>query len=89
MTDDRQDRIRQRAHAIWENRGRPHGHDREHWDLATREVDAEDAAAKTAKTKKPARVAATSKPKATAKTSTAKASAAKKPVAKAKAKPAK
>jgi hypothetical protein len=81
MTDDRQDRIRQRAHAIWENRGRPHGHDREHWDQATREVDAEDA---TAKTKKPARVATTSKPKAAAKTSTAK-----KPVAKAKAKPAK
>ena len=70
MTDDRQDRIRQRAHAIWENRGRPHGQDREHWDQATREVDAEEAVAKT---KKPA--SAASKSKAAAKTSTAKASA--------------
>ena len=40
MSDDRQHRIRQRAHAIWESHGRPHGRDREHWDQATREVDA-------------------------------------------------
>jgi hypothetical protein len=77
MTDDRQHRIRQRAHAIWESHGRPHGADREHWDQATREIDAEDAAAK----KKPVRAAATAKPKAVAK-----APAAKKPAAKAKAK---
>ena len=53
MSDDRQHRIRQRAHAIWESHGRPHGADREHWEQATREIDAEDAAAK----KKPARAA--------------------------------
>jgi hypothetical protein len=80
MSDDRQHRIRQRAHAIWESHGRPHGHDRDHWDQATREIDAEDA-----KAKRPARAAAAavSKPKAPAK---AKAPAAKKPAAKAKAK---
>ncbi|WP_163361981.1 DUF2934 domain-containing protein, partial [Klebsiella aerogenes] len=27
MADERQERIRQRAHAIWEREGRPHGAD--------------------------------------------------------------
>jgi hypothetical protein len=81
MSDDRQHRIRQRAHAIWESHGHPHGSDREHWEQATREIDAEDAAAK----KKPAPAAA--KPKAAAAPKVApKAPAAKKPAAKAKAK---
>jgi len=62
MSDDRHNRIRQRAHAIWESQGRPHGADREHWDQATREIDAADA---TVAENKPARRAA--KPKAAAK----------------------
>jgi hypothetical protein len=74
MTDDRQDRIRQRAHAIWESHGRPDGADREHWEQATREIDAETSAPK----KKPARVAAAPKTKAPV----VKAPVAKKPVAK-------
>lgn len=79
MSDDRQHRIRQRAHAIWESQGRPHGHDRDHWDQATREIDAED--------KQPARAAAAANPKAAAKPKAApKAPAAKKPAAKAKTK---
>jgi hypothetical protein len=83
MSDDRQHRIRQRAHAIWERQGHPHGSDREHWEQATREIDAEDAAAK----EKPARAAAAAKPKAVAKPAAApKAPAAKKPATKAKAK---
>lgn len=83
MTEDKQHRIRQRAHAIWESRGHPHGHDRDHWEQATREIDAEDAAAK----KKPARAAAAAKPAAVAKPkATPKAPAAKKPAAKTKAK---
>ncbi|HEY6630196.1 MAG TPA: DUF2934 domain-containing protein [Rhizobiaceae bacterium] len=83
MTDDRQHRIRQRAHAIWESRGRLHGHDRDHWDEATREVDAEDAAAK----KNPVRVAAAAKPKAVSKpAAVAKGPAAKKPGVRAKTK---
>jgi hypothetical protein len=39
--DDRDERIRQRAHEIWEREGRPHGLEQEHWDRATREIDAE------------------------------------------------
>jgi hypothetical protein len=34
-------RIRDRAYAIWEREGRPQGRDREHWEQATREIDAE------------------------------------------------
>jgi hypothetical protein len=57
MATDRQERIRHRAHEIWERQGRPHGSDQQHWDEATREIDAEDAA-----TKKPAARAGVSKP---------------------------
>jgi hypothetical protein len=58
------ERIRQRAHAIWEREGRPHGRDQEHWDRAEKEVVAEDAAAeKPAKAPAKPRVA---KPKAAA-----------------------
>ncbi|RUW05287.1 DUF2934 domain-containing protein, partial [Mesorhizobium sp. M1A.F.Ca.IN.022.05.2.1] len=32
MTDDRQERIRRRAHEIWEQAGRPEGAHMEHWD---------------------------------------------------------
>ena len=74
MTDDRQERIRQRAHAIWEKAGRPQGAHQQHWDQATAEIDGEDAKPKpkaaksaTARTKagpKPAAAAKASKPKA-------------------------
>jgi hypothetical protein len=77
--DDRHHRIRQRAHAIWEAQGRPHGLDREHWDQATRDIDAADAVA----AKKPARAAAAAKPKAAAKSKAAAKAPAKKPAAKA------
>jgi hypothetical protein len=36
---DREERIRQRAHALWEQEGRPHGRDREHWERARYEVE--------------------------------------------------
>lgn len=74
MSDDKQDRIRQRAHAIWEGQGRPEGQDREHWAQATREIEAEETAKK-----KPA---AKSAPKV--KAPAAKTPAAKKPAGKAK-----
>lgn len=32
------ERIRERAHAIWEGRGRPHGEDMDHWLLAEMDV---------------------------------------------------
>lgn len=44
MQDDREARIRHRAHAIWEKEGRPEGRDREHWERATAEVEAEERA---------------------------------------------
>ncbi|MER8408865.1 MULTISPECIES: DUF2934 domain-containing protein [unclassified Mesorhizobium] len=50
---DRQERIRQRAHAIWEQAGRPDGAHQQHWDQATAEIDAETAAPGTASRPKP------------------------------------
>jgi len=64
MTGDRDEQIRKRAHAIWEQEGRPSGsHDR-HWQQAESEI------AKAGK--KPA---AATKPKAAAKPKAAKAPA--------------
>ena len=41
MTPDRDERIRQRAHEIWERDGRPHGRHDEHWQRAREEIEAE------------------------------------------------
>lgn len=38
---DREERIRRRAHEIWEREGRPHGREQEHWDQAVQEIEAE------------------------------------------------
>ena len=40
--DDRKERIRQRAYAIWESEGRPEGEDRRHWERAERELAERD-----------------------------------------------
>lgn len=55
MTDDRHERIRQRAHEIWEQAGRPEGAHIEHWEQATAEIDG------AGKPKKPAKKAAAPK----------------------------
>lgn len=78
MTDDRHERIRQRAHEIWEQAGRPEGAHLDHWDQAAAEVDAagkpksakkvttaKAEKPKAAKAEKPAKAKAT-KPKAKA-----------------------
>ena len=65
MTDDRHERIRQRAHEIWEQAGRPEGAHMEHWDQATAEIDA--AGKPKAKSPKKAAAAKVEKPKAVAK----------------------
>ena len=39
MSDDREDRIRKRAHALWEQNGRPEGRHEEHWHQASQEDD--------------------------------------------------
>jgi hypothetical protein len=44
MPDDREARIRERAHRIWESEGRPDDRDQVHWEIATRIIDEEDAA---------------------------------------------
>jgi hypothetical protein len=40
---DREDRIRQRAHEIWEREGRPDGQAQGHWERAAQDLDREDA----------------------------------------------
>ncbi len=42
VTDDRQERIRQRAFELWEQAGRPEGDHEKHWHQAVREIEAED-----------------------------------------------
>jgi hypothetical protein len=41
MAMDREGRIRQLAHDIWEREGHPHGRDAEHWRMATEAYEAE------------------------------------------------
>jgi hypothetical protein len=41
--EDRMERIRARAHELWETNGREHGRDSEHWLQAEREIDAVEA----------------------------------------------
>lgn len=38
MTQDREHRTRERAHAIWEREGRPHGRHEDHWHQASQEI---------------------------------------------------
>jgi hypothetical protein len=42
MLDAREERIRARAHALWEADGKPEGRDREHWEQAAKLVDEEE-----------------------------------------------
>jgi hypothetical protein len=35
-------RIRERAHQIWEDQGRPEGRDQEHWSRAEQEINANE-----------------------------------------------
>ncbi|MBP1804634.1 DUF2934 domain-containing protein [Rubellimicrobium aerolatum] len=39
----RDDRVRERAHAIWESEGRPEGRHEEHWRRAVEEIDRDSA----------------------------------------------
>ncbi|TIM20362.1 MAG: DUF2934 domain-containing protein [Mesorhizobium sp.] len=69
MTDNRQERIRRRAHAIWERAGRPDGAHQQHWDQAAAEIDGEESRPKAKLAKSPAAAKDTkprdNKPKAT------------------------
>ena len=39
MDADKDERIKARAHQIWEDEGRPDGHHHDHWARAKREID--------------------------------------------------
>lgn len=60
MSTNREDRIRARAHELWEQEGRPEGAGERHWTQAANEVDADAArpAAKPAPKKAAAKPAA-------------------------------
>ena len=42
MSTITEEQIRERAHRIWMEEGCPHGRDVEHWEMAKRELQAED-----------------------------------------------
>ena len=39
MTDEREDKIRKRAYALWQQAGAPEGKPDDHWYQAEREID--------------------------------------------------
>jgi hypothetical protein len=39
---EREQRIRERAHHIWEREGQPDGQEPNHWERASREIDEEE-----------------------------------------------
>ena len=43
MRSDREERIKQRAYAIWQSEGHTHGKHEDHWHRAEREIAAEEA----------------------------------------------
>lgn len=85
MTDDRQERIRNRAHQIWQEEGQPAGQHERHWHQAAADIDREGATGKPTAAKKPTKKAtgagntkaAPNKAKAVTKTSKPKKAAAK------------
>lgn len=42
MSQEREEKIRERAYEIWRGEGRPAGREQDHWDRARREVDASE-----------------------------------------------
>ena len=40
--ESREERIRMKAHELWESDGRPEGQDRHHWEQAAKLIDEED-----------------------------------------------
>jgi hypothetical protein len=45
MIDDMEERIRQRAHQLWEQAGRPEGFAEQHWEQALGQITAENTGA--------------------------------------------
>ena len=61
MRSDREERIKERAYAIWLAEGRVHGNHQDHWRRAEREIAAEETAGEPAggATRRPSRARAT------------------------------
>ena len=64
MSDDVEERVRRRAHEIWEKAGRPEGQEEQHWAQALQEITAEDKAEPNLSTVAAGRMEATGSPKA-------------------------
>lgn len=80
MEDDRRERVRIRAHQIWESEGRPEGMHERHWAQAEKDVDEAGAGTVIQPAKKPAgATAAKSKAKGASPASTEKPKPATKP----------
>jgi hypothetical protein len=47
MNNNREEQIRERAHQIWEEEGRPQGREQEHWERAAREIEGREAGSET------------------------------------------
>lgn len=47
MTDDREQKIRERAYSLWEQNGGEHGRHEEHWHRAEADLDEDGASAPT------------------------------------------
>ena len=77
MRSDREERIKERAYAIWLAEGRVHGKHQDHWHRAEREIAAEEAGG-TARRPSRARTAAAGEAGTTAPKRPARRSAAKK-----------
>ena len=60
MRSDREERIKERAYAIWLAEGRVHGKHQDHWHRAEREIAAEETGGATAR--RPSRPRATKPP---------------------------
>lgn len=54
MSGNRDERIRERAHAIWDREGKPEGAAERHWQQAESEIDKEDTGTRKPAAKKPA-----------------------------------
>jgi hypothetical protein len=52
MMTDKESRIRERAYALWEATGQPHGKAADHWAEASSQIEAEDQALATEPTPK-------------------------------------
>jgi hypothetical protein len=76
MRSDREERIKERAYAIWLAEGRVHGHHQEHWHRAEREIAAEETAGQPAGDETPR---GTSRTRATAPSKAGAAAAPKRP----------